>query len=230
MVPVVALLVISAVSFIIIRVGTLALTMTGLGQDAASFQAVSAFFGVGFTTREAELVVNHPVRRRIIRDLIVIGNIGLTGVLATVIAAVVSMDFTHPVFVMKLGVLVCGLLVFALLWRLGIVRRLVDRTIRVSLERAGMLRALDYEMLLRVRSGFAVSEFDVEPKSPLAGKTLGELKLRSVGVIVLGIVRPDGTYVGGPHGDSMIEAGDVLVVYGTDDAVKAVVDPVRAAA
>ncbi len=40
--------------------------MTGLSWDAASFQSYSAFFGVGFTTREAELVVNHPIRRRII--------------------------------------------------------------------------------------------------------------------------------------------------------------------
>ncbi|MDZ4851234.1 MAG: hypothetical protein SGI77_18250 [Pirellulaceae bacterium] len=46
----------------------------------------SAFFGVGFTTREAELVVNHPVRRRIIRDLILAGNIGLTSSLATLVA------------------------------------------------------------------------------------------------------------------------------------------------
>ncbi len=30
--------------------------MTGLSWDAASFQSYSAFFGVGFTTREAELV------------------------------------------------------------------------------------------------------------------------------------------------------------------------------
>ena len=67
--PVIALLVIALVSLLAVRVGATALMMTGISWDTASFQAYSAFFGVGFTTKEAELVVNHPVRRRIIRDL-----------------------------------------------------------------------------------------------------------------------------------------------------------------
>ena len=64
--PVIALLVIALVSLLAVRVAATALMMTGLSWDTASFQAYSAFFGVGFTTKEAELVVNHPVRRRII--------------------------------------------------------------------------------------------------------------------------------------------------------------------
>ncbi|MCB1064424.1 MAG: potassium transporter TrkA, partial [Verrucomicrobiae bacterium] len=66
------------VSLVIVRVGSTALMMTGLSWDTASFQSYSAFFGVGFTTKEAELVVDHPIRRRIIRDLILAGNVGLT--------------------------------------------------------------------------------------------------------------------------------------------------------
>ncbi|MDP4582910.1 MAG: hypothetical protein NWT04_03235, partial [Verrucomicrobiales bacterium] len=76
--PLLTLLVIVTISLIVVRVGSTALMMTGLSYDTASFQSYSAFFGVGFTTKEAELVVDHPVRRRIIRDLILAGNIGLT--------------------------------------------------------------------------------------------------------------------------------------------------------
>ena len=78
MAAIVSLIVIAMVSLLAVRAGTTALMMTGLSWDTASFQSYSAFFGVGFTTREAEMVVNHPVRRRIIRDLILAGNIGVT--------------------------------------------------------------------------------------------------------------------------------------------------------
>src|SRR4051794_6231831 len=71
------------VSLLITRVGTIALTLTGMSTESARFQARSAFFGVGFTTMEAESVVNHPVRRRIVLWLILLGNAGVISVIAT---------------------------------------------------------------------------------------------------------------------------------------------------
>ena len=50
----VSVLVVLLVSLLIARVGTVALTVTGMSREAARFQARSAFFGVGFTTGEAE--------------------------------------------------------------------------------------------------------------------------------------------------------------------------------
>lgn len=90
MAPVIALLIIALVSLLAVRVGATALMMTGLSWDTASFQSYSAFFGVGFTTKEAEMVVNHPVRRRIIRDLILVGNVGLTSALATLVVTMLQ--------------------------------------------------------------------------------------------------------------------------------------------
>ena len=73
----VSVLVVLLVSLLVARVGTVALTLTGMSREAARFQARSAFFGVGFTTGEAEAVVGHPVRRRIIMWLILLGNAGV---------------------------------------------------------------------------------------------------------------------------------------------------------
>jgi len=49
-----SLVVILALSILTVRVGTIALELTGTSRDVASFQAVSAFSGGGFTTQEAE--------------------------------------------------------------------------------------------------------------------------------------------------------------------------------
>lgn len=222
--PVLTLLVIGLVSLIIIRVGTLALVITGMSQDAASFQAISAFFGVGFTTRESEMVVAHPVRRRVIRDLIICGNIGLTGVLATVIATAVRFEDLEKQWLRWALLLFGGVAILFLLTKLGFVRRLVDYTIRASLRRAGLVKAVDYDTLLRVGAGFSVSDTTLKDDHPLVGRTLGDTKLRSHGVVVLGIARADGAYVGVPHGDTRLEPNDTLTVYGRDAAVQALAD------
>lgn len=220
MTPILALLLIALLSLLIIRIGTLALRMTGLSGDTASFQSISAFFGVGFTTRESEMVMGHPVRRRIIRDLIICGNIGLTGVVATVVATAVGFDAGAINWERKVLVLCGGLVALLLVTRLGFIRRLMDWTIERSLRSAGVVRVMDYDMLLRVASGYSVSELELGASSPLSGRTLGETKLRSFGVVVLGVQRPSGEYVGVPHGDSRLNAGDILTVYGRDEAIR----------
>jgi hypothetical protein len=58
-------IIILIVSFIIVRIGAIAFTMTGLEWSLATFQSLSCFTGTGFTTKEAELITGHPQRRRI---------------------------------------------------------------------------------------------------------------------------------------------------------------------
>ena len=44
-------LIVFTVSLVVIRIATVGLTMTGVSKDLAQFQALSAFTGAGFTTR-----------------------------------------------------------------------------------------------------------------------------------------------------------------------------------
>lgn len=50
------------VSFLIVRAAAIALMMTGMDRKRAVFQALSAFSGTGFTTKEAESIVE-PSRK-----------------------------------------------------------------------------------------------------------------------------------------------------------------------
>jgi hypothetical protein len=99
---------------------------------------------VGFTTKEAEMVVNHPVRRRIIRDLILAGNVGLTSALAALVVSMMQTEKSSQMLMMVLGVSVAVVLLLSLS-RVGWLQRLLDRMIHRALEHAGMVRALDYE-------------------------------------------------------------------------------------
>ena len=214
-----ALLIIASLSLIAVRVGATALMMTGLSWDSASFQAYSAFFGVGFTTREAEMVVNHPLRRRIIRDLILAGNIGLTSALATLIVTFVQSKGTSQT-ITSLAMIAGGLVLLLILSKLGFLRRLLDKIIRHSLESAGVVHALDYELLLRVESGYCISEIDVLEDNPIAGKTLAESRPADLGVVILSIQREDGSFTGAPGPNDIVRGTDVITAYGHEDDLR----------
>ena len=215
MTAIVTLLVIALFSFLAIKVATTALMMTGLSFDTASFQSYSAFFGVGFTTHEAELVVNHPVRRRIIRDLILVGNIGLTSALATTVATFVQ---GNNVFYSLMIILIAVLVAVGMsaLGRTPWVRRNLDHWISLSLQQAGLVRAMDYELLLRVEHGYAVSEYLIEKGNRLIGKTLRETRPWDIGVVVLALRRNNELLPGIPGPKDVVQEGDVLVLYGQE--------------
>ncbi len=224
---IIALFVIALVSLLAVRVGSTALMMTGLSWDTASFQSYSAFFGVGFTTKEAEMVVNHPVRRRIIRDLILAGNVGLTSALATFIVTLLQSSSDGDVFKM-LAWLLGGLVALFFISRFGWVQRALDYLIRHALERAGLVRALDYELLLRIQHGYVVSEIEVLPDTYLAGRTLRDSRPWDRGVVILAIKRDGETHPGIPSRDDLIQPGDVLTAYGKENHLQAMTQPVTA--
>jgi TrkA-C domain len=219
MTAIITLFVIVFFSLLAVRVATTALTMTGLSYDTASFQSYSAFFGVGFTTREAELVVNHPVRRRIIRDLILAGNIGVTSSLATLVATLLqSPNSLHPLWV--IAMVTIG--IFAVLYfsKIRFVRRTIDYWIQNSLRRAGIVRALDYELLLRIERGYCVSEYVVEDWCPIANKALHDSRPKDYGVVVLAIRRNNEFLPGLPQPNDVILVGDVVTLYGEEHSIQ----------
>src|SRR3954465_4118479 len=115
MVALISVLVIVLVSLLITRVATVALAQTGMSRESARFQARSALSGVGFTTSEAESVVNHPVRRRIVQALMVLGS---AGVVTAAASLMLSFGNAHDhQRALRAAVLVAGLVVLWLLSR-----------------------------------------------------------------------------------------------------------------
>lgn len=238
--PLIALFIIAFVSLIIVRIGATALMMTGLSRPVAEFQSISCFFGVGFTTAEAEMIVSHPVRRRIATHLIVAGNIGLTSALGALIISFVQnepdwLDGLHNsdsplTFFIRLGVILFGVTVIALLFQPRIVKAPLERFIRYSLERAGVARVLDYETVLHAKDGFVVAQVEIDAGHPLIGSTLSGAALGSRGVLVLGVQRDAGEHIGAPGPNTGIEAGDVLTVYGNEAKIHDILDRPRAPA
>ena len=191
----------------------MALTLTGLSREVARFQSRSAFTGVGFTTNEAEKVVNHPVRRRILMLLMFLGNAGIITVVSSLILTFITVAGPKD-WLFRLMLLALGLVI---LWFIG-TRKWIEHHLSFligwAFQRWTRLDVRDYVNLLRLSGGYQVIELEVESDDWLAGKTLGQTDLRKEGVIALGIQRRNGDYVGAPKGHTYITEGDMLILYG----------------
>ncbi len=213
-----SLLVVITISLLITRMATIALTATGLSRESARFQARSAFSGAGFTTSESEAVVRHPVRRRIVMSLMLLGNAGIAAVVASVILTVIAPeDAASPI--LRVIVLIVGLVVLWVAFNSHWVDRQVTRLTIRALQRWTDLDVRDYAALLHLGGDYVVTELAVQPRDWLAGRDLGTLDLRKEGVVVLGVDRPDGTYLGAPVAETVIQPSDVVIIYGRRRAI-----------
>lgn len=218
MIPIISLLITLTLSLLVTRIASMALMLTGLSREAARFQARSAFTGVGYTTSESESVVNHPVRRQIVMGLMLLGNIGVATVVATLILSIVDIRQNEQ-WVLGLGFLGLGLALLLILSQSRWVERRLNRIIAWAFRRFTKLEVRDYVAVLNLREGYAVSEMRVSPNDWLAGKSLIELNLAKEGILILGIQRAD-EYIGAPTAQTVVLPEDILVLYGKIDQVE----------
>jgi hypothetical protein len=218
MVPIISLLLIVGTALIVTRVAAVALEHTGLSRDAARFQARSAFTGVGFTTAEAEHVVAHPVRRRIVMWLMLVGNVGIVSAMAAFLLSAIDLRTAHGAGLL-LAVLLGGLAFLCWIGSSGWMDRQICRAIRWALGRWTRLDARGYARLLHLRDEYAIARIRVHDGDWIARKTLGDARLAEEGLLVLGIECPGGHFVGVPPTDVQVRDNDEILVYGLADPV-----------
>jgi uncharacterized membrane protein YuzA (DUF378 family) len=182
-----SIFVLLSLSVFVVRVASVALRLTGLDDSSARFQSLSAYTGTGFTTIEAEAIVNYPVRRKIISLLMIVGNVGLVGVFAALVASLVHTEGETGAVIEQLAWLAAGL---ALLWFV-VLNKTADRALcfvigRV-LQSTAFLGKRRFHRLLQLGNGVSVCEHPVtvllqDSDGRIAVDRLAELGLRPLGV------------------------------------------------
>lgn len=213
MIAIISLLTVVTLSILITRIAALALVHTGLSKESARFQARSAFTGVGFTTSESENVVNHPVRRKILMILIFLGSAGVISAISSLILSFLSMERTGFLSI-EIIVFTAGLFGLWLLSQSEWVDKKLSVVINKALNKYTVLDVKDYYSLLHFSDNYRISEIKIEQEDWLEDKTLRELQLNEEGILVLGIKREDGDYVGAPRGKTKIRKNDTVILYG----------------
>jgi len=144
--------------------------------------------------------------------LMLVGGAGLVTTMATLVIGFANASRGEAFS--RLGVLLVALGTLFLVSRTRAFNRAATPVLTRLLNRYTDLEAKDYAELMHLGGDWGVGQVGVVAGDWLADRQLSELDLRAEGVAVLGIERRDGTYVGAPHFDTRVEAGDVLLLYG----------------
>jgi hypothetical protein len=216
-----ALIVVIVVSALAVKVGAVALTMTGLDRRIAGFQAHSAFTNTGWTTREAELLMAHDQRRRIVRVLMVLGHAGLASVIATLISSLVQRPRMEMLTNLLIIAVVIAIIYLLARWH-GLDARLTAE-IEKRLRQTTDLRVSTFEEVLLLNEGYGVVEVYVTDDSEIANKRLGETRLGERGMVVLAVDRA-GRVVPAPDAETVVLPGDRLICYGNVETIGEVAD------
>ena len=191
-------------------IGSIALEATGMQRTKARFQVLSAITGTGFTTSEAEAIVNHPRRRKIASWLIFIGNTGVLGFIIVLIISV-RVGIKDP-SLLQIGIIIAAVLVIFLFIKLGILDGLTNVILRLTHKRRPTPFLLTEE-IPHQSGGYSITRLAIGQKDLPAALTTKDTGLTEQGIAILAIERGDTTLTF-PKDDETLAAGDYLLCYG----------------
>lgn len=217
MIGIITFLTIITLTLLTTRIAAVALSLTGMSDISAKFQARSALSGAGFTTSESETIMQDPRRRKIIMKLMLIGHVGFVAIMATGVLSFIHIKNDESWI--SIIVFIAGL-VFLLFLTLSkttdkFMRKIIQKFFR---EHTDFIEN-DYENLLCLNGKFILAEIPVEKDDWLENKSLENAKLDLEGVLVLGIKRNSGEYIGIPQGDTIFQVGDSITLYGHSEQI-----------
>lgn len=191
---------------LILWIGSISLEATGMERSKARFQALSALSGTGFTTREAESIVEHPKRRKIVSWLIFFGSVGITAFIFLMIfyarEGILAPTLTHILAI------VGSIVVFVVLIWTGAINKLTSifiKPLRKSQDQSP-------EILHQI-GDYGIARIKIDATNQADGLTIGKIKFKKRNISVLAIERGE-KVVSQPKDEELLQAGDCLVCYG----------------
>jgi hypothetical protein len=202
-----------------IEISIISLKITGLSRVKARFQVISLLTSTGFTTRESELITQHPIRRKIAERIMIfkyfagiVGTASLFNVYTSWIAKKIDMSDV----IIWIVLLALILLVIKSKW---IINRL-DYFVEKQLIRDSRRNKKRFKHGTLAGSGeFGIIDVVMGEGSYLIGTKLKEAGLKSSYIQILQIDKGDKHYPF-PKADYIFEAGDKLTMYGNLNSIK----------
>jgi len=206
---------------IIVEVLSLALRLTGLDRDKATFQVISIITGTGFTTSEAELITQHKTRRKIASLLMLISYVGqatIIGMGLGLITSISGLDNIALSGVILLAAIVLLYIIARNKWAMARVESFVNKAIR---KKSKINKNRTVDEVLKLGNGFGVVEFLIDDRNPLVDVTLKYSGLKTQQIQVLNVERGD-QIIKFPRWSLKFREGDKVLVYGNIENISKV--------
>lgn len=201
---------------IIIDIFAVLFRLTGLSREKARFQVISLLTSTGYTTRESELITQHPIRRKLASALMVVSYVSTL----TFISFLVNMLSNSLINIKSLSAIILFVICAVLFFKSPILEVLED-LIEHLVEKSYLWRKSNpkYLNFITKHRGYSICEVYLEESCDLIGKSIKESKLSSIEIKVLSI---DQGYeiINFPKPDYIFQENDKLMVYGNTKNIK----------
>ncbi len=210
-----------ALSVSVVRIASVAMRLTGLPDSVARFQCLSALTGTGFTTHESEMIVNYPIRRRILVFLMILGNLGLVSVSATFIVAMVDVHEDAAAIFAQLLTIAAAIGIVVMMTCYRPLDRFMCDLIGKLLIRFTDLGKRRYQRILQLDDGYSIAEHTFHGE---AGQTIDSLENAENPITFLAVRngKDRDFHQIGERLDLL--PGDILICYGSEIAHNALED------
>lgn len=208
------ILVYLAIILAVIEINVIIFTLTGLEKHIARFQVISMLTGTGFTTGESELIIGHPIRRRVGAFLILFGAFSLAVVISA-ISSILSDNFRTKEIASIAGFLLLALLIL----KIPPLQQKMAHLFKGELEKNFDLKDLPVRDVLMTNEEDNFLEIPIHETSHLIGHSLiNEIALNE-DINVMFIKRGD-IVIRKKRLNTNLQAGDKLVLYGDKKLMK----------
>ncbi|MQR95171.1 TrkA C-terminal domain-containing protein [Fictibacillus phosphorivorans] len=203
-----------AIIGIVIEINVLLFTLTGLKKEIARFQVISMFTATGFTTGESELILEHPVRRRLSTFLILFGVFSLAVIISS-ISNILSDEFRS----IELGIIILVLISLYLILSIPKLKKYMRHTFESHMQKSYNLADLPLRDVMYFEEDDVVVELPIHKGSKVMGKQLKDVIQVDDDLLVLFIKRGDVTVRRDSY-TTEIQEGDMLFLYGHQSSLQ----------
>ena len=212
------LVVLFAFSTLIVRAASTILRHTGLPDNIARLQSISALSGTGFTTPESELLTADPIRRKVLMFLMIFGNLGMASVATTFIVALINTNGdTGDIFIQVIAFVVAIVATLVVMTNPYLDKKFCD-IVSYFLSKSSTFKALGYKRIAQISLGYSIAEHVVNDNKPMSDV---KLELEEFGLCLLGCHIGERRVYQTFEQTDFLKALDVVVVYGSEQAHKA---------
>lgn len=198
---------------LVIEIAVVLLNFTGMKSKISRFQVISMLTATGFTTDEAKVVIDHPVRRRIASFLMLFGVFSLAVIISS-ISSILSDDLRTR----ELSFICIGLALI-----LGIVHTpwVKNRAsiMEGKIEKSYQMYELPIKDVLYLNEDDLVTDIVVGDDSKLIGKRIEDIISKGDDISILFIKRGK-VQIRRDLYDSEINEGDQVFLYGNKKEIE----------
>lgn len=200
---------------IIVEIITVLFKLTGLSEEKARFQVISLLTGAGFTTKEAELITQHPTRRKLAQFLMILGYVGFLTATSFLINILKNSFTTKVVIMIFVFVFVTWMVIKNKLF-MNFLDKVIERMILIGYSKSKSKSKM-YKLINRAK-GYGIYNIIIDENSSLEGISLMNSNLKPNSMIILNIDKGN-EFIGFPKRDYILEKGDNILLYGKVDQV-----------